>query len=73
MLAGRLQRRGRITVFNLPQLSLAVPGTSIPGFNPTPTVRRHSLSANPSVIMAALDGGALSLPLKGREIVTHFA
>ena len=36
--------------------------------DPTPTVRRHSPSTDFGVIMTALDGGALSLPLKGREI-----
>jgi hypothetical protein len=33
-------------------------------FNPTPTVRRHSLSTELGVIITALDGGALPLPLK---------
>jgi hypothetical protein len=37
--------------------------------NPTPTVRRHSPCADPSVIMVALDGGAQPLPLKGRDIL----
>ena len=36
--------------------------------DPTPTVRRQSPSTDLGVIKMALDGGALSLPLKGREI-----
>ena len=31
----------------------------------TPSVRRHSLSTDLSVIMTALDGGALTLPPRG--------
>jgi hypothetical protein len=33
----------------------------------TPTVRRHSPSSDASVIMTALDGGALTLPRQGGE------
>lgn len=38
---------------------------------PTPTVRRHSPSTGLNVIVAALDGGAPALPLKGRETAMY--
>ncbi len=37
-----------------------------------PTVRRHSPSTNPRLIMAALDGGALT-PSKGEGIICEIS